>query len=730
MYLNLQEQVGKNKKDIEDIRSITLNLERFGVRVVGEEVSVEDLPDPLTYAGQYGDAYLIGEETPFDMYIFTQPSAGETNPKWFNIGPFPAPGDQGPQGPEGPQGPQGESSKWRVGQVNPSILDTDKLNDLYLNTSTGMVYQFNGSLWVPYASIRGPEGPQGPQGPQGPTGQRGPIGPIGPVGPAGSVVEVIGVVDTLGSLPDPDSVPRNSAYVFDDGVNKDLYIIVEESGDLSWYNAGPFTGVAGDAAGFGQVTAAVSPLGPDDAPTASVVTSGPNTAKNMAFLFGLPVGIDLSNVPHPETPSTTKGYTQKVIEDKTLNRVIKSLSEIGITGESVPASILDVLAAMVGDYPNTDLRVSNVTANENISDSPTSTGWLCIRYASENVRPDVRWIDNTTYDEYVFAGSDGVNPIWHKVTTDADGGGGGGGVTIIGGNILINPNLSTPINQRAYTSSKTTVNKNTYTIDRWMAASGTTLACGAPLNLYGGTLHQYIDKLNYGSKYFFAGVKINKSFSTLTPTIRLGYKTSGPLMYLTPVNAAPIVFDNVNIRQIVNVYENPGVVASWYDFEIGVTAAQSTDCAALISAFLYTGPTYNEDALSEFLFPVVIDENIELEKCKYYYQHIDNSTYGRDPITLFMAYSGTTITQKRFCHAINLGKMRVAPTINNSSRHFIKCYTSTAEYSTQGIGTIRNEKGGYVSYFQQSSNMDDYQNLRDNGYGYASNYIADAEIYP
>ena len=158
IYLNLQEQVGKNKHDIEEIKSITLNLERFGVKVVGEEASASDLPDPTTYAGGYGDAYLIGEEAPFDMYIFTQPSAGETDPKWFNIGPFPAPGEQGPEGPEGPEGPQGQSSKWRVGQVNPSILDTDKANDLYLNTSTGMVYQFNGTLWVPYASIRGPEG--------------------------------------------------------------------------------------------------------------------------------------------------------------------------------------------------------------------------------------------------------------------------------------------------------------------------------------------------------------------------------------------------------------------------------------------------------------------------------------------------------------------------------------------------------------------------------------------
>lgn len=454
IWLNLQEQVWKNKKDIKDLS----DLVRTEAHIVGEVESAEDLPDPTTYPGNPGDAYLVGSEAPRDIYIYMEPGEGETEFKWFNAGVYPAPGAQGPQGPEGPEGPQGESSKWRVGQVNPSILDTDKLNDLYLNTSTGMVYQFNGSVWVPYASIRGPEGQQGPQGPQGETGQRGPTGPIGPVGPAGSVVEVIGVVDTLGSLPDPDDVPRNSAYVFDDGVNKDLYIIVEESNELSWYNAGPFTGVAGDAAGFGQVTAQVTPLGPDDTPTATVVTSGPNTAKNMAFQFGLPVGIDLSNVPHPDSPSTTQGYTQKVIEDKTLRRVIKSLAELGFTGEELPASILDVLAAMAGEYRDADLRVSNETANELISDAPTSTGWLSIRYGSESLRPDVRWLDNTTYDEYVFAGATGTTPIWHKVTTDADGGGGG-----YMPNLLINPDFK--INQMG--SASYSGSTGVYTVDCW-----------------------------------------------------------------------------------------------------------------------------------------------------------------------------------------------------------------------------------------------------------------------
>ena len=638
----MQEQVGKNKHDIEEIRNITLNLERFGVKVVGEETSAADLPDPATYGGSYGDAYLIGEEPPFDMYIFTQPSAGETDPKWFNIGPFPAPGEQGPEGPEGPEGPQGQSTKWRVGQVNPSILETDQQNDLYLNTSTGMVYQFNGTLWVPYASIRGPEGPQGPQGLQGPTGQRGPAGPIGPIGPAGSVVEVIGVVDTLGSLPDPDDVPRNSAYVFDDGVNKDLYIIVEEDNELSWYNAGPFTGVAGDDAGFGQVTASVTPLGPDYTPTVNVVTSGPNTAKNIVFQFGLPVGIDLSNVEHPDAPSTTKGYTQKVIEDKTLRRVIKSLAELGFTGADLPASVLDVIAAMTGDYPDTDLRISNETANEKISDAPTSTGWLSIRYGSESLRPDVRWIDNTTYDEYVFAGAIGTTPIWKKVTTDADPGGVG-----YMPNLLINPDFV--VNQRGYAGGDGPVSPY-YGPDRWrIQAVAPDLDIFEVTLISGGGITVRSKTINYAT-FITQTIEKNNAMRgsevTLSSKITVGGSTKIYSFTATIPNddtygvETEMFTEGVGLRLINNpsgtfsfrIIVNPSITATihWAKAELGAIA-------------------------TPFCAP---DPATELAKCKFYYRvyRAGNNFY---------EYAlGQFVTTTQSFVWLPIQEMRTTPTLN------------------------------------------------------------------
>ena len=67
----------------------------LGIKVIG---AIDALPIP---AGnyEYGDAYMVGTETPYDMYIYTRPD-GEVHTEgyWFPIGKFPAPGPQGPKG--------------------------------------------------------------------------------------------------------------------------------------------------------------------------------------------------------------------------------------------------------------------------------------------------------------------------------------------------------------------------------------------------------------------------------------------------------------------------------------------------------------------------------------------------------------------------------------------------------------------------------------------------------
>ena len=67
----------------------------LGIRVIG---AIDALPIPEgTY--EYGDAYMVGTETPYDMYIYTRPDGNvHTEGYWFPIGKFPMPGPQGPKG--------------------------------------------------------------------------------------------------------------------------------------------------------------------------------------------------------------------------------------------------------------------------------------------------------------------------------------------------------------------------------------------------------------------------------------------------------------------------------------------------------------------------------------------------------------------------------------------------------------------------------------------------------
>ena len=119
-YRNLQEQVLQNARDINDIKTVNTLLNQFGIKVVGECDTALDLPDPSTYSGNYGDAYAVGTETPYDLYIFTRPFDGEEYPHWFNIGPFPLEGPEGPQGETGAQGEKGNpGGAFLTGEGNP-----------------------------------------------------------------------------------------------------------------------------------------------------------------------------------------------------------------------------------------------------------------------------------------------------------------------------------------------------------------------------------------------------------------------------------------------------------------------------------------------------------------------------------------------------------------------------------------------------------------------------------
>ena len=214
-YRNLEEQVRKNKEDIEYILEEEGVLNQFGIKVVDVVDTVASLPDPTTYTGEYGDAYAVGTDSPYILYVWTRANGTHPNAYWFNIGAFPLAGPKGDKGDKGDKGATGAQGP--TGQT-------------------------------------GATGAQGPIGPQGPQGNEGKVGPQGPQGKPGEPFVIAGKLTSTDLLPNPSTVGRNTAYLIPDSAEPgtyDMYVITGET-TLTWENAGHVQSVQGPQGPIGQ----------------------------------------------------------------------------------------------------------------------------------------------------------------------------------------------------------------------------------------------------------------------------------------------------------------------------------------------------------------------------------------------------------------------------------------------------------------------------------------------
>lgn len=259
-YRNLKEQVAKNQEDIKYILEEEGVLNEFGIKVIGQVETADDLPDASTYTGEYGDAYAVGTETPYDLYIYTREFSGTSGPHWFSIGQFPVQGPTGATGATGATGPQGQrGSMWFYGTTVPTsaTLSGVEVGDYYICTApvtgsliSGYVYYFNGSSWTRTGSILGPQGPQGIQGIQGEQGEQGIQGLQGPQGEAGKPFTIIGELSSSSLLPTPTSENRHYAYLIQNATQADALdlwaILGETESEWTWSNIGAITGIGND----------------------------------------------------------------------------------------------------------------------------------------------------------------------------------------------------------------------------------------------------------------------------------------------------------------------------------------------------------------------------------------------------------------------------------------------------------------------------------------------------
>lgn len=276
-YRNLEEQVKKNKDDIQYILEEEGVLNEFGIRVVGEVDTSGDLPDPTTYEGEFGDAYAVGTTTPYVLYIYTRANGDHATNYWFNIGQFPLPGPAGPTGPVGEDGATGLQALQNKGHRTVSSVPiigqaigtaasnfnrTPVVGDCFFQLVLGLNgTSAEGRSWITNNEITsiasglynyqirsvlettGAQGPQGNPGVAGSPGQPGPQGPIGPQGNPGQSFVIAGTVTDSNQLPDPSTVEDNIAYLVGTAAPYDLYVQLQDSSE--WFNAGIVEGVQG-----------------------------------------------------------------------------------------------------------------------------------------------------------------------------------------------------------------------------------------------------------------------------------------------------------------------------------------------------------------------------------------------------------------------------------------------------------------------------------------------------
>ncbi len=117
-----------------------------------------------TATGQNGDLYLdTSTGDVYELVSGTWTMEANLTGRQGAMGARGASGPQGVQGPQGPQGPPGaRGSLWSTGSGTPTA--TGQNGDLYLDTSTGDVYELVAGAWALETNIKGPQGAQGPNG--------------------------------------------------------------------------------------------------------------------------------------------------------------------------------------------------------------------------------------------------------------------------------------------------------------------------------------------------------------------------------------------------------------------------------------------------------------------------------------------------------------------------------------------------------------------------------------
>ena len=189
------------------------------IQILGTEETVEELPEDA----EQGDMYNVGEEEPYDIYMWDDGA-------WLNLGKIQGPqGIQGETGPQGEPGPRGTSGADGV-TYTPSVSADGVLS-----------WTNDGDRENPESvNIKGPQGREGPQGEQGETGPRGPMGPQGEQGEPGTSIKPLGTKESTEEL--PEFANQGDMYFVGTEAPYDIYMW--DNGE--WRDIGQLSGPPGN----------------------------------------------------------------------------------------------------------------------------------------------------------------------------------------------------------------------------------------------------------------------------------------------------------------------------------------------------------------------------------------------------------------------------------------------------------------------------------------------------
>lgn len=220
LLLTPQCQIEKNRQDIEAIINDAVAFNYIGMKVVGQVNTADELPKKADYEVwpfNYGDAFAVGTQDPYNYYLWTRAFGAYLSDHWFNIGVFPGPSTV--PGPKGEPGDAGPAPNLTIGTVTSTLSQPQVTIE-----GTSPNYTLNFKLQ------------KGDKGDPGTNGRNGVDGKNGKDGTNAVIYTVKGAVDTVSQLPVATSVSTDTAYLVKDGSL--LYGIIVQNGTNIWYDYG------------------------------------------------------------------------------------------------------------------------------------------------------------------------------------------------------------------------------------------------------------------------------------------------------------------------------------------------------------------------------------------------------------------------------------------------------------------------------------------------------------